>query len=391
MDFKLPRSIKRQQTLLLCPGPVMLAKEVIRATTNSILGHRESEFSDVLRHTTELLKPVLGINKTDQNYSTIFVSGSGTAANETVLSSIGGLGRMLIISNGEFGERLLDLATIHYKNIDSLHFDWGKVIDLKLLDQQLKQKRYSTVAVVHHETSTGMLNPICEITKIAHNRGARIFVDAVSSIGAEKIQMSHTAIDVLVGTSGKALGAMPGVGIVVAKRKLMEDLKNVQVRSHYLNLRNYHHYMESFEQTPNTPVVNVLMSLYAALSLIDRCGIDTYQKGIRHRAQITRGHLSRLHLPYRSYGKHTSSVLTCVDVPSWITYQHIADHFKAAGIVIYGGKGVYNNRIFQVGHIGALTQANVRYSMRVLKQLADIPHSDYADTTLKEKQNAVHA
>lgn len=360
---------RKPRPILLCPGPVLLSKKVMHAVRSTNIGHREAEFSKLLVESIAMLKPMVGIDSNDSSYKIAFITGSGTAANETVLSSIGAIGPTLVISNGEFGERLFDVVELHNKDVDQLEFKWQEQIDLEKVAEVLKQKRYHLVAVVHHETSSGMLNPVAEIAQLAHRYGALILVDAISSIGAEVISAKQWSIDVLVGASGKALSAMPGVGILVMKNSVLKQLDAKSTRGHYLDLHKHFMFIDDHTQTPNTPAVHVFVSLHAALKEITRYGIAQTRQTIQARAVFARNQLTLMGLEYADYSGNNSIVITCVTLPDYIRFEQLARKFKTKGIVVYNGKGVLKDKIFQIGHIGALRKNDTRDSLRQLHNI----------------------
>lgn len=357
----------RRGPLLLCPGPVMLSANVIRAVSNTNIGHREPEFSKLLLESAAMLKPVVGIGSADSSYQIAFITGSGTAANEAMLASIGPSGPTLVVSNGEFGERLLAAACQYNPDVEELRFAWQEAIDLEKVEEELKRRHYHLVVVVHHETSTGMLNPIAAIARLAHRHGALIAVDAVSSIGAEEIAVEEWGIDILAGTSGKALSAMPGVGIVVVKGSVLEQSASMQAGPQYLNLHIHCRYMRDYAQTPNTPAVHVLVSLHASLEESTLLGLKRARGVIHSRALFARERLTRMGLEYADYHGMNSSVLTCVLLPEYLSFEHLARRLRTRGIVVYNGKGALTDRMFQIGHIGALRKNDTRDALRQMQ------------------------
>lgn len=359
------RKTNKPRTILLCPGPVLLSKAVRRAVGRANMGHREADFSAVLVESAEMLRPIVGI---DETYEVALITGSGTAANETVISSIGSRGPLLVISNGEFGERLFAVATLHNPDVDHLQFAWQTPIDLRAVEEALQAREYHMVALVHHETSTGWLNPVAEITALAHGNGAIVSVDAISSIGAEEFRAKEWGVDIVVGASGKALSAMPGVGILIIRSDLLDTLTAPSGAGHYLDLYNHFYYMRNYTQTPNTPAVHVFISLHASLKEITEQGVARFQETIRQRAVYTRRHVTRMGLRYASYDGANSNVITCIELPEHLSFNQLARRFKRKGIVVYNGKGVLKDRIFQIGHIGALRAEDTPYALRQLRK-----------------------
>lgn len=353
-----------RRPVLLCPGPVLLSAYVRRAVTNANIGHREPEFSRLLLESAAMLKPIVGIGSADSSYKVAFITGSGTAANEAVLASVGTGGPILVVTNGAFGERLLAAARRQNRDVEELRFAWQETIDLEKVADELERKQYHLVVVVHHETSTGMLNPIAAIARLAHRYGALIAVDAISSIGAEVIAAEEWGIDVLTGASGKALSAMPGVGIVVVRGSVLEQSALVPGGSQYLSLHAHCDYMGARAQTPNTPAVHVFVSLHASLEESSLKGLAGVRGVIHSRALFARERLTKMGLDYADYHGMNSSVLTCVSLPEDLCFERLARHLKSRGIVVYEGKGPLADKMFQLGHIGALRKNDTRDALR---------------------------
>jgi 2-aminoethylphosphonate-pyruvate transaminase len=352
------------RSVLLCPGPVLLSASVQRRVRGTTIGHREPEFSQLLRESAAMLKPTVGLDPAAVDYRVALITGSGTAANESMMASIGSLGPTLVLTNGEFGERLLATARRHNPDVGELRFAWQEKIDLGRVRAELARRPYALVVVAHHETSTGMLNPVESLARLAHRHGALIAVDAVSSIGAEVIDIEGWGIDVLTGSSGKALSAMPGVGIVVVRDSALERSAVVSSAPRYLDLHAHCGYLHDREQTPNTPAVHVFVSLHAALEERTRLGEARARLDIAERASFARGRLTEIGLEFVDHGAATSSVLTCVWLPGRLPFATLAARLKAAGIVVYNGKGPYEDRMFQIGHIGALQPNDTRDALR---------------------------
>ena len=209
-----------------------------------------------------------------------------------------------------------------------------------------------------------MLNPIAAIARLAHRHGALIAVDAISSIGAEVIAAEEWGIDVLTGASGKALSAMPGAGIVVVKNSVLEQSAAAPRGPRYLDLHTHCGYMHDHAQTPNTPAVHVFVSLHASLEESTLLGVERARGVIHSRALFARERLVKMGLEYADYRGMNSSVLTCVSLPGHLSFERLTLHLKSRGYVVYNGKGAFGDRMFQIGHIGALRKNDTRDALR---------------------------
>ncbi|MFT7580256.1 MAG: 2-aminoethylphosphonate-pyruvate transaminase, partial [Myxococcota bacterium] len=218
---------------LLCPGPVNVRPEVARALTAYEFCHREEEFSALLDDT---IKNALAVCDADPAmYGAVVVTGSGTAGNEAVLSSVVGPDEtVLVLTNGEFGERLANISKI-YNDTVVIDHAWGEPLDLERLVTELHGRSVGLVAMVHHETSTGVLNPVEAIGEICELHGVRLFADMVSSYSADPVDLSSGAITFMTTSSGKAIAAYPGLALVIGRRDAFEALASLPVTNHYLS------------------------------------------------------------------------------------------------------------------------------------------------------------
>lgn len=212
-----------EKLLLFTPGPVNVAANVRVAIAREDICHREIEFEELLRGIEGKLLQLFEI-RNRQNYQAVVITGSGTAANEAMLSSVVGNQNVLILSNGEFGERLHAISQIHNESTSLLQFPWGDSIDLEIVNTYLQSHRVDFIALVHHETSSGMLNPLAAIGALARANGAVLLVDCVSSVGAESIDMERDNIAFCSSSSSKAIGSYPGLSFVIGKTDEFEKL-----------------------------------------------------------------------------------------------------------------------------------------------------------------------
>lgn len=366
---------KTKKHFLFCPGPVIVAKNVFDAVTNNI-GHREEEFSDLLQKINSNLLEVFEIKK-KQLYYPLLITGSGTAANETVLSSIVHNKHILILSNGEFGERLHLISKIHNKNTHLLNFGWGNPMDLKKVEKYLKTHKVDIIGMVHHETSIGILNPVGKMGILSKKYKKTLFIDAVSSAGAEKIDLERWNVSYCTTSSGKAICSLPGLGIIMARVKDIEGLKNLPSKTAYLNLYNLYKYSSHNIQTPNTPAVHLFYALNQALSNILERGVVAWRAEIKRKADILRTSMKEMDLKFLIDEKYMSVSLTTVMVPEYTTFQELRSKLKEKNIVIYNGKGPFLDKVFQVGNIGELTDEHILMFLSSLRKALKQPFSIY--------------
>lgn len=358
--------IQTKHHFLFCPGPVNIADNIKQAVRHEI-GHREQEFSALIRSLNRKILQVFAV-KDHSTYHPVFITGSGTAANEAILSSFEDKA-VLILANGEFGERLYDISMLHNKNTHILKFTWGREIDVQKVEEFLKKTPTDVIVMVHHETSTGMLNPAGKIGRLAKKNGIQFVLDTVSSAGAERIDLEKWNVAFCSSASGKALGSFPGVGIIIGRKNAFEKLKTVTPRIAYLNLYKMYTYSKTHAQTPNTPAVQLFFALEQALTNILAEGVAKRHEHIKEMTQILRTGMRKLGLGFSKSEKDMSTVLTSVKIPSYITFEILRTELRKKNIIIYNGKGPLLNKIFQVGNIGKIHIEEVMFFLSALKDV----------------------
>jgi len=354
------------EQVLLCPGPVMVSKKVKSALLHADIGHRETEFIEILTRCRAKLNKAFGAQGNE--YTNVIITGSGTSANEALLSSYGPGRKLLFLSNGEFGDRLADLARCHGLTFRLLEFGWTNSIDLAKVEQEIAGGGYDALMMVHHETSTGMLNPISEVGALLAKHGVDFLVDSVSSLGAERLSVEEAKITFCTASANKALASLPGLAFVCGKRTAFEALKGRKAHTRYLDLYRHYEFEELRFQTPNTPAVSLFYALETAL---DELLHDTLEQRMCHYGQLSsliRGRLRELGMMFPIREEEMSRVLTTVFYPEGLDVEGFHDWVKQHNYVIYRGKGPLLGRAFQIANIGHVREEHVRSFLDLMER-----------------------
>jgi 2-aminoethylphosphonate-pyruvate transaminase len=354
--------------LLFTPGPVNVADNLRDAISKHDICHREIEFNELLAGIEQKLLSLFQIKKRHR-YRAVVITGSGSAANESMLSSVVGKGSILILSNGEFGERLYKTSMIHNDQTHLMEVPWGDSFDPRIIEAYLTRNKINVIAMVHHETCSGMLNPLAEIGALAKAHGAIFVVDGVSSVGAEPIDMESCDIAFCSSSSSKAVGSYPGLSFVIGREKEFKKLKTYKANTNYLNLATFYEFLETRSQTPNTPAVPLFHALDQALTNILRDGVSRRFATILARADQLRRGMRKLNLEFLIDERHMCSVLTTVRVPPLLNVGDIRRRLREKSIIIYEGKGCFQGKVFQVGNIGEMSAFDIRFFLRTLKDV----------------------
>jgi len=288
----------------------------------------------------------------------VLLAGSGTAAVEAMLTSLVPRdGRLLVIENGVYGERMTAIAEAHGIDHRALAYPWESQTEIKGIEQLLNANPEVThLAVVHHETTTGRLNDLTALGELCYAHGVYLLVDAVSSFGAEAIDFGHPGIAACAATANKCLHGAPGVSFVIVRR---EQLSAASPRTVYLDLANYCREQDR-RGTPFTQPVHVFYALEQALAELEAQGGRAARHAHYHAlaAKVRHGLASLGIEPLLAECK-TSVVLGAYRLPDGISYDTFHDGLKARGFVIYAGQGKFAKTIFRVAVMGAITTADI--------------------------------
>lgn len=358
--------------LLLTPGPVNVAGNVRSALGSADICHREPDFDSLLKSIEKKLLRLFELETSKgikNDYRAVVISGSGSAANESMLSSVVGDKNILVISNGEFGDRLYATSIIHNKNTFLLDFAWGEKLDLDRIEYFLQHQTIDVIAMVHHETSSGRLNPLRKIGALAKAHSAIFIVDCVSSAGAENIDVKRNNIAFFSSSSSKAIGSYPGLSFVVGKKTEFKKLKHLPAKTSYLNLYTFYTFLKNSMQTPNTPAIPLFFALNQTLKNILNEGVDNRYASLQEKANLLRKGMRDMGLTFLLNEQDMCSILTTVKVPDDIDVSVLREKLREESIIIYEGKGCFKNKVFQVGSIGEVSICEIQRFLSVQKDI----------------------
>jgi 2-aminoethylphosphonate-pyruvate transaminase len=350
--------MSEREWILLNPGPANTTSTVRQALVMPDLCHREPEFFRMMRNCRErLIRLIDG----GQDWTAILFTGSGTAAVEAaVCSVVPADGALLVVNNGVYGDRMLKIARAHGIRSQALTYDTVTPVAPADVEQALRaDPGLSHVAVVHHETTTGLLNPVSEVVRVAAREGRRVLVDAMSSLFGEPLTLAQDGLDVVTASANKCLGGIPGVSFVLARRTAVEALRGRPPRSVYLDLHE-HWVQQEADNTPFTPAVQVLHAMEQALVELEREGVGARIGRYADNARVLREGMARLGFEILVPEGARSSILTTFRLPQGITYEALHDAMKHRGYVIYAGQGDIRRYAFRVANMGTLTALDIK-------------------------------
>ena len=355
-----------KRNILMNPGPVNVTDKVRDAQLRGDLCHREPEFSELMGSIRNKLVQAFNI---EQEYTATLITGSGTAALEMAVSSCLAPGRsILVIQNGVYGERIDKMTDVYRMDKCVLTYSWGELPRLEAIEDALKNDpSIEVVAMVHHETTTGLLNPLPEIAALAQKHDKRLVVDCISSLGGDIIDLAKYPIDFVVGTANKCIHGLPGVSFVLHRKKDLCRVEDIPARSIYFNLADHHKAQEQGD-TLFTPAVQAHYAFDAAL---DELIEETVKKRIaryRRTAERLRKGFEEIGLELLIPEGRRSNCLTALKLPDGISYPWLHDRLKENGFIIYAGQGLFNNKIFRIANMGDIRNEEFEKFLKVLKE-----------------------
>ncbi len=352
--------------IILSPGPANISERVRRALTNPDIGHREPEFTTVLQETRSLLLEICGV---PQGYSCAVLGGSGTTGIEASITSLCDVtSGVLILSNGVYGERAAQVAQVFGIPHTLVTLDWNCPIPLDQAEELISSTPYDVVYFIHHETTTGVLNPLRQVAEIAKGHGKWVLVDAVSSIAGEDLDLAGWGVDLVVGSANKCIRGVPGAAFVILSDKLREVLSNRRQVAFATDLINTLNREESGE-TPFTPPVQTMYALREACRELQEEGVANRISHYREIAKTLRDGLSDLGLDFLTPREYLSNTMTTVMMPERTTYTGLHSDLRESGYVIYKSQGHLSETTFRLGTIGVLTQDDIRGFLEALKKV----------------------
>ncbi|MGZ5049871.1 MAG: 2-aminoethylphosphonate aminotransferase [Methylobacter sp.] len=341
------------RNILLTPGPATTSERVKQAQVVSDICPREPEFGALLDRIRQRLVQVV---RGEDTHSAVLFAGSGTLAVEACISSVvPNHGKILVLVNGAYGQRMAQMCRIHLRFQQTVIYEtaFDEMPDLREVERRLSDDPGIThVALVHHETTTGILNPLEEITKIAHRHAARVIVDAMSSFAGIPLDLQKVPCDFVISSSNKCIQAMAGVSFVICRDILLAPPENYRPRSLYLDLYAQHAGFESTRQMRYTPPVQVCYALVEALAeFFEETQQGRYLRYCRCWEVLMDG-MTRLGFEQAVPGLPQSKLLTTFLEPKHPNYAFDAMHdaLLEQGFTIYPGK---------VGDIASFRLANI--------------------------------
>jgi len=279
--------------------------------------------------------------------------------------------RILVINNGVYGQRLSSIVGTQRLGVAELKFPWGTPPDPETLKLALRQHpEVHTVAMVHHETTLGFINPVEPIAEVVDNQNRVLVVDSVSGLGGEPLDIAGSTIYMVAGAAQKCIQGLPGVAFVIVRKAFMDRVLKYPKRSWYLSLANYYEAQEQ-GSIPFTPAIQVYEAFHEALIELLEEGVNNRFQRFQHYATMIRQKMDSLGVQAVVPSLYQGNTLTAFSLPPGLSYPWLHNQLKERGYIIYAGQGEWESKIFRVANIGALTDKDIEGFLTAFQEVLE--------------------
>lgn len=352
---------------LFVPGPIEVRQDVLHKMSTPMIGHRSKEASKLQKDISDKLRKLF------------------YTENEILLSTSSGSGLMeaaircctkekaAVFSIGSFGERWHEMALANGVEADLFVSEPGNITTPEMVDEVLSTGKYDLVTITHNETSTGVMNPIDEISKVVKKYPDVIFcVDTVSSAGGVKIEVDKLGIDICITSSQKALGLPPGLGICTITDRSVEKARTVKHRGFYLDLVNLYDTVKKKDyQYPSTPNLSLMFALDYKLDCMLEEGLENIYRRHLEMAEYTRDWAKR-NFELFPDEKYASVTLTTIKNTRNISVKDLNAELGKRGFAISNGYGSLKEKTFRIAHMADLTMEDIKELLHEIEDILSI-------------------
>ncbi len=343
-------------------GPVQSSEEVRSIGAEQVPYFRTAEFSEIMLENEKLVKK---FSKAEDAARVVFITGSGTASMEaTIMNTLTSDDKALVVNGGSFGHRFVQLCEIHDIPYDEISMEIGHALTEEML-LPYAGKGYTAFIVNAHETSTGVHYDIDLISRFCKENNLFLIVDAISSFLADDFNMAELGADVMITGSQKALACPPGVSIIVLSARAIDRVMRIDPKCMYFDLKDA---LKNGErgQTPFTPAVGILRQINTRLKEIEaNGGVESETAKIAALAKDFRDRIKGL--PFEIVSEAMSNTVTPLHPLTASAYDIFLTLKDEYGIWVCPNGGDLRDKIFRVGHIGALTVEDNKRLIEALK------------------------
>ncbi|MBL9124527.1 MAG: alanine--glyoxylate aminotransferase family protein [Planctomycetaceae bacterium] len=389
---ELPPSLNPPVRTLLGPGPSDIHPRVLRALAANTVGHLDPYYLSLMNDMQQMLRATFRT----ANPLTLAISATGSAGMEsTVVNLIEPGDSMVVCVNGVFGGRMVDVAERAGARVTRVERPWGEVFEPADLKDALVKARPKVVGIVQAETSTGAWQPLEEISKLVHDAGALLLVDAVTALGGIPVEVDRWGIDAIYSGTQKCLSCPPGLAPASFSPRAVEVIlqRKTKVQSWYLDVGMLAQYWGSERVYHHTAPINMTYALYEALRILHEEGLDAAQaRHLRNHRALKAG-LAAIGIEYTTQAGRELPQLNAVRIPAGVDDLQVRSALlNRFGIEIGGGLGAFKGKVWRIGLMGhGSRESNVLQLLGALELLLQEAGHKFAHGASVAAANAVYA
>lgn len=369
----------RNEEMLLIPGPTPVVDAIYDAMASETRGHTDPRFVAIYKNAIEQTREML---RTDGEV--FVVAGSGTIAMEMALVNTVAAGeRILVVSQGYFGDRFIKLGQAFGIEVDVLQSEWGKQVKPEEVEAKLAERHYKAVTITHADTSTGVVADLNTLIPIVKKHGALVILDGVCATAAMEEDMSKTyghpdyKIDVILTGSQKAIGVPPGLAIVAFNQTALAARKQLErVSAYYCDIYNWIPVMNDPSKYFATPPVNLIYAYDEGMRLVHAEGLPN--RIVRHTAfgKAVRVALSEYGMKAIADENVAASTLSCILYPEGVNDAEFRAALGKKGVIVAGSLAHLAGKAFRIGHMGNTTEEMLEKAVELIGDtLNEMGHS----------------
>jgi len=350
---------------LFIPGPVTVSQDVLEKMSSQMIGHRTKDASDLQRRISDKMRKVMFTEE-----EILLSTSSGTGLMEGAIRSCTKK-RAAVFSVGAFGNRWHELAKSNNVPADLFESEMGKPTTPEMVEEALSTGRYDLVTITHNETSTGIMNPVKEISDVIKKYPDVVFaLDTVSSLGGVKIPFDEWGVDIGITSTQKCLGLPPGLAIASFSQKAVERAKTVENRGYYLDLLKLYNTIQKKDyQYPSTPSISHMYALdYQLDKILEQEGLDNRFKRHQEMADYVRA-WAKEHFELFAEEQYASNSLTTVKNTKGISVKELNQKLGERGYAISNGYGDLKEKTFRIAHMADTTMDEVKKLLQIIDSL----------------------
>jgi serine---pyruvate transaminase len=353
--------------IILAPGPTPVPPEVLLAQGSPLVYHRGPGFGALMRDVTGRLRELY---RTD-SAEIFLLTSSGTGGLESAIQNCFSPGEEVLVPlAGFFSQRWQRLAEAYGLTVHTVDEDWGTRLDPEAVASVLSEHPGTkAILLTHSETSTGVIQPVEELARVANDAGVMVLVDVVSSLGAVPFAFDEWGIDVAVGGSQKALSATPGIAFVAVSERAWAVSEASTNPRFYFDWREYERFAALPDpENPWTPAISVMQGLHAALELYFQDGVDAAMRRHERLSRAVKDGVRALGLDLFGQGLERNWTVTAIRAPEGISADEICDRIRADfGCVLAPGQGPLKGKVFRIGHFGYVSELDIVRGLAALE------------------------